>query len=173
MLEVGIIEPVEESEWVSPMMVQEKKQKGEIRICVDLQKINDACVHDPFLTSFTNEVLDSVGGKEAYSSLMGFSGYQIMLNMKKCILCVPFGILLGHVVCNQGLMVDPAKIALIVNLEAPRNVKQLCMMLGHTRYYINFIKSYAQTIVPMEKLLKKDTKFCWDEECQHDLDVLK
>jgi hypothetical protein len=26
MLEVGIIEPVQESEWISPMVVQEKKQ---------------------------------------------------------------------------------------------------------------------------------------------------
>ena len=30
MLAAGIIEPVEESEWVSPMVVQEKKTKGEI-----------------------------------------------------------------------------------------------------------------------------------------------
>jgi hypothetical protein len=32
MLEAGIIEPMEESEWISPMVVQEKKQG--IRICV-------------------------------------------------------------------------------------------------------------------------------------------
>jgi hypothetical protein len=38
MLEAGIIEPVEESEWISPMVVQEKKQGG-IRICVDLRKL--------------------------------------------------------------------------------------------------------------------------------------
>ena len=25
----------------------------------------------------------------------------------------------------------------------------------------------------MEKLLKKDTTFCWDEEFQHNLDILK
>jgi hypothetical protein len=35
MLESGIIEPVEESEWISPMVVEEKKNGG-IRICVDL-----------------------------------------------------------------------------------------------------------------------------------------
>lgn len=61
-LEASIIEPVEESNWVSSMVVQEKKQKGEIRICVDLSKLNDACVHDLFSTSFTDEVLDNVGG---------------------------------------------------------------------------------------------------------------
>jgi hypothetical protein len=36
MLEAGIIEPVEESEWINPMVVQDKKI-GEIRICVDLR----------------------------------------------------------------------------------------------------------------------------------------
>jgi hypothetical protein len=56
MLEVGIIEPVEEFEWINPMVVQEKKQGG-IRICVDTRKLNDSCLDDPFLSPFTNEVL--------------------------------------------------------------------------------------------------------------------
>ena len=76
MIIVGIIEPVEESEWVSPMVVQDKKEKDEIRICVDLRKLNDASVHDPFTTPFTDEVLDNVGGQEVYSFTDGFSGYH-------------------------------------------------------------------------------------------------
>jgi hypothetical protein len=35
---------------------------------------------------------------------------QISLNIKKCIFGTPFGILLGHIACKQGLLVDPAKI---------------------------------------------------------------
>jgi hypothetical protein len=61
MLESGIIEPMEESESISPMVVQEKKARG-IRICVDLRKLNDACLHHPFTTTFTYEVLENVGG---------------------------------------------------------------------------------------------------------------
>src|SRR5271154_6491703 len=76
MLAAGIIEPVEESEWVSPMVIQEKKTKGEIWICVDLHKLIDASVHDPFPTPFTDEVLDNVGGQQVYSFTDGFSGYQ-------------------------------------------------------------------------------------------------
>ena len=76
MLAAGIIEPVEESEWVSPMVVQEKKTKGDIRIYVDLRKLNDALVHDPFSTPFTDKVLDNVGGQEVYSFTDGFSGYH-------------------------------------------------------------------------------------------------
>jgi hypothetical protein len=75
MLEAGIIEPIEESEWINPMVVQDKKI-GEIRIYVYLKKLNDAFLHDPFPTPFTNEVLDNVGGQEVYSFTDGFSGYH-------------------------------------------------------------------------------------------------
>ena len=56
---------------------------------------------------------------------------------------MPFGILLGHVVCRQGLMVDPTKIVIIANLAPPASVKQMCTTLGHTGYYKKFIKGYV------------------------------
>jgi hypothetical protein len=63
MLEDGIIKHMEDSEWISSMVFQEKKQ-GEIRVCVDLRKLNEAFLHDPFPTPFTYEVLENVGGHE-------------------------------------------------------------------------------------------------------------
>lgn len=45
-------------------------------IYVDPRKLNDAFVHDPFLKSFTYEVLDNVRGKEAYSFTNEFYGYH-------------------------------------------------------------------------------------------------
>ena len=99
--------------------------------------------------------------------------YQITLNLKKCLFCVPFGNLLGDVVCRCVLMVDPAKIVVILNLEALQSVKQLRATQGHTGYYIKFIKCYAQITVPMEKFLKKDVTFCWNDDCNKGLDILK
>jgi hypothetical protein len=84
---------------------------------------------------------------------------QISLNIKKYIFGTPFGILLGHIVCKKGLLVDPAKIAVILNLPPPNLVRQLRETLGHTCYYRKFIKGYVQITTPMEKLLKKDTRF--------------
>lgn len=49
--------------------------------------------------------------------------YHISLNLKKCIFCVPFGILLGHTVCKQGLMVDFSKIVIIVNLSPTKKIR--------------------------------------------------
>jgi len=57
--------------------------------------------------------------------------HQIALNLKKCTFLIPFGNLLGHVVCKQGLMVNLTKFAIILNLQAPRSVKQLRATLGH------------------------------------------
>jgi hypothetical protein len=51
MLEAGIIESVEESEWVIPMVVQDKNQGG-IRKFFNLRKLNDVCLQDPFPTPF-------------------------------------------------------------------------------------------------------------------------
>ena len=214
------------------MVVQDKKEKGEIKIYVDLRKLNDASIHHPFPTPFIDEVLDNVGGQKVYSLTNGFSRYhqviihkedkhktnfatkwgsfqytmmpfglknapaifsklvvvvfkeyihnfvevyfddwtifgllkkhvealrlmlakcrqhQISLKLKKCIFCVPFGILLGHIVCKKGLLVDPTKITIIVNLPPPKSFKQLCTTLGHAGYYRKFIKGYVRSLHP-------------------------
>lgn len=70
-------------------------------------------------------------------------------------------------------MVDPAKIVVILNLEAPQSVKHLHATLGHTGYYRNFIKSYAKITAAMEKLLTKDVTFYWNDDCMKILNVLK
>jgi hypothetical protein len=48
---------------------------------------------------------------------------------------VPFGNLLGHIVCREGVLVDPAKVFVILNMPPPTIAKQLWSTLGHTRYY--------------------------------------
>ena len=64
-MDEGIIELVNEYEWISPMVVQHKKI-GEVCIYVELRKLNYAFLHDPFLIPFTDEVLESIGGQELY-----------------------------------------------------------------------------------------------------------
>jgi hypothetical protein len=98
---------------------------------------------------------------------------QIALNLKKCIFFSPFGVLLGHIVCKHGLLVDPSNIAIIVDIPPPTSVRQLCTALGHIGYYRKFIKGYAHITSPMEKILKKDSKFQWIEKFQQSFDKLK
>lgn len=59
MLVVGIIFLVDEAEWISPIVNQDKKDSDEIRVYVDYRSLNNSCVHDLFPTSFSDEVLDN------------------------------------------------------------------------------------------------------------------
>jgi hypothetical protein len=74
-LDAGITELVVESEWISPMVARYNKTRG-VNIFIDMRKLNDACLHDPFPTPLKNVVLENVGRKETYSFIDGFSGYH-------------------------------------------------------------------------------------------------
>jgi hypothetical protein len=98
---------------------------------------------------------------------------QILLNLKKCIFCVPHGNLLGHIVCREGVLVDPSKVVVIVNMSPLTSAKKLRSMLGHTGYYRRFIKRYVNNTAPMENLLKKSEVFQWTLECDKEFNSLK
>ena len=49
--------------------------------------LNDACLHDPFSTTFTDEVLDNLGGQESYSLRRDFQdtirlGLHLEINIR-------------------------------------------------------------------------------------------
>jgi hypothetical protein len=86
---------------------------------------------------------------------------HISLNLKKCMFCVPHGNLLGHTVCQEGVLEYPSKFVVILNMPPPTSVKQLCSMLEHTGYYRRFIRRYVNITTHLKNLLKKDETFQW------------
>lgn len=61
----------------------------------------------------------------------------------KCELWIRELHLLGHVVRNKGIHVDPTKIEAVKNYEAPRTLTELCQFLGLSGYYRRFIENYS------------------------------
>ena len=98
---------------------------------------------------------------------------QLSLNIKKCIFLTPIGILLGHIVCKEGIKVDFAKIKIILDLKPPMNPKQVRVLLGHTGYYRKFIRDYSDMTYPLEELLREDQEFEWTEERNISFEKLK
>ena len=96
-----------------------------------------------------------------------------MLNWEKCHFMVNQGIVLGHVISNRGIEVDKAKIELISKLPSPTSVKVVRQFLGHVDFYRRFIKDFSKIEKPLYKLLEKDAKFSWDEDCQISFEELK
>ena len=75
------------------------------------------------------------------------------------------GIVLGHIISNQGIEVDKAKIELISKLPSPTNVKTIRQFLGNAGFYRRFITDFSKITKPVYQLLEKDAKFVWDDEC--------
>ena len=64
-------------------MVVPKKFTGKWRICVDFRELNNATLKDYFPFPFIGKVLDTLSGKQYFSFLDGYSGYNHILIVPK------------------------------------------------------------------------------------------
>jgi hypothetical protein len=46
----------------------------------------------------------------------------IRINPEKCVFCVNAGVIVGHIVCSDGLIMDPKNIIAIITMPIPFNV---------------------------------------------------
>ena len=90
---------------------------------------------------------------------------NLVLNFEKCHFMVEQGIVLGHVVSNKGIEVDPAKIDVITYLSYPTCVREVRSFLGHAGFYRRFIAYFSKIALPLSHLLQKDVEFNFDDKC--------
>ncbi|GKE97675.1 retrovirus-related pol polyprotein from transposon 17.6, partial [Tanacetum coccineum] len=100
LLDAGLIYPISDSPWVSPVqvvpnkggMIVVKNEKDELipqqtvtgwRVCIDYCKLNNATWKDHFPLPFIDQMLEQLAGHEYYCFLDGFSGYfQILIALE-------------------------------------------------------------------------------------------
>ncbi|GJW78165.1 hypothetical protein Tco_0139847 [Tanacetum coccineum] len=100
LLDSGLIYPISDSSWVSPIHVVPNKggmtvvlsENNELipsrtvigwRVCIDYRKLNDATRKDLFLLPFIDKILERLSGNEYYCFLDGFSGFfQILIALE-------------------------------------------------------------------------------------------
>ncbi|GJR70191.1 reverse transcriptase domain-containing protein [Tanacetum coccineum] len=112
LLDAGLIYPISDSLWVSPVHCVPKKggitvienDDNELipirlvtgwRVCIDYLKLNDATCKDHFPLPFMDQMLERLAENEYYCFLDGFSGYiQIPIdpkNQEKTTFTCPYG----------------------------------------------------------------------------------
>eukprot|EP00253_Pinus_taeda_P012667 PITA_12667 len=99
--------------------------------------------------------------------------YNIRLNPHKCVFCVELGRLLGFVVSQEGIRLDPLKVEAIVNLPPPATLQQLQSLQGKANFLRRFVPNYAEVAKGFTCLLKKDVPFHWDAVAQESFERLK
>ena len=111
-LDTGVIYPISDSAWVSPVQVVPKKGGTTViktennvllpsrtvtgwRICIDYRKLNKATRKDHFPLPFLDQMLDRLAGYKYYCFLDGYSGYnQIAIapdDQEKTTFTCPYG----------------------------------------------------------------------------------
>ncbi|GJX52082.1 reverse transcriptase domain-containing protein [Tanacetum coccineum] len=152
LLDAGLIYPISDSPWVSPVHCVPKKggftvvenDENELiptrlvtgwRVCIDYRKLNEATRKD-----------------------RPISIYRIVL---------------GHKISKNGIEVDKAKVDVIAKLPHPTTVKGVRSFLGHAGFYRRFIKDFSKISQPMTHLFEKNTPFIFFDECIQAFETLK
>ena len=112
LLDCGVIYPISDSRWVSPVQVVPKKSgvtvvknaENELvptriqtgwRVCIDYRKLNATTRKDHFPLPFIDQMLERLAGHSFYCFLDGYSGYnQIVIapdDQEKTTFTCPFG----------------------------------------------------------------------------------
>ena len=80
---------------------------------------------------------------------------------------------LGHMVSEEGVIMDPAKVEAVQQWPAPHSVKDIRSFLGLCSYYRKYIRGFSTIAACLNKLTGKNRPFLWTEECMEAFQTLK
>nr|GEZ92290.1 reverse transcriptase domain-containing protein [Tanacetum cinerariifolium] len=180
LLDVGLIYPISNSPWVSPVHCIPKKggftvienEDNELiltrlvtswRICIDYQKLNEATRKDHFPLPFMDQMLERLTGNQYYCFLDGFSGYfQIPIDLKdqeKTTFTCPYGTFAYHRMpfglCNAPGTFQRCMMAIFHDMIE----KTMEVFMDDFSVFGN---SFQSCLSHLERMLKrcKDTNLC-------------
>ncbi|CAN6679410.1 unnamed protein product [Malus baccata var. baccata] len=164
LLDCGVIYPISDSRWVSPVQCVPKKS-GVTVVKNAENELVPTCIQtapdDQEKTTFTCPF-----GTFAYRRMpFGLCNAPATFQRQ--------GIVLGHMVSERGIEVDKSKIDLIRYLPSPTSVREIRSFLGHAGFYRRFIKDFSKISNPFCRLLQKDVAFDFNEECEKAFNHLK
>jgi hypothetical protein len=98
---------------------------------------------------------------------------QLYAKLSKCEFWISEVLFLGHVINQEGLAVDPKKVATILDWKAPKDARGIKSFIGMAGYYRRFIEGFSKIARPMIALLAKKVELKWTPACQKSFETLK
>ena len=99
--------------------------------------------------------------------------YRLKFNPDKCTFGVPAGKLLGLLVSNRGIEVNPAKIRAIERMKLPTCLKDVQKFTGCLASLSRFVSRLGEKALPLYQLMKKSTGFTWTPQADVAFNDLK
>jgi hypothetical protein len=72
--------------------------------------------------------------------------------------------LLGHIISQAGIHIDPERIKSIAQLPLPHNKKAMQSFFRKINFVRKFTPYFPETIKPLQNMIHKDVEFKWDDE---------
>jgi hypothetical protein len=98
---------------------------------------------------------------------------NIKLNLEKCVFGVSQGMLLGFIISERGIEVNPEKITAITKMGPIRDLKGVQRITSCLAALSRFISCLGEKALPLYRLLKKSEQFSWTLEAEEALARLK
>ncbi|GJR40296.1 reverse transcriptase domain-containing protein [Tanacetum coccineum] len=199
LLDAGMIYPISDSPWVSPVHCVPKKggitvvanEENELiptrlvtgwRVCIDYRKLNEATRKDHFPLPFMDQMLKRLAGNEFYCFLDGFSGYfQIPIDpqdQEKTTFTCPYGTFayrrMPFGLCNAPDSFDSC----LSNLEKMlkrHKISKSGIEVDRAKVDVIAMLPHLTTVKarPMTHLLEKETPFVFSKDCIDAFQTLK
>nr|GEW33839.1 reverse transcriptase domain-containing protein [Tanacetum cinerariifolium] len=187
LLDAGLIYPISDSPWVSPVHCVPKKggftvvknEENELiptrlvtgwRVCINYRKLNEATCKDYFPLPFMDQMLEQLAGNEYYRFLDGFSGYfQISIDpryQEKTTFTCPYGTFayrrMPFGLCNAPRTFQRCMLAIFYDMVEK-------MMEVFMDDFSVFGNSFETCLSRLDQMLQRceDTKLCLNWEKSH------
>uniref|UniRef100_A0A2N9GBV3 Uncharacterized protein n=1 Tax=Fagus sylvatica TaxID=28930 RepID=A0A2N9GBV3_FAGSY len=186
-LKAGFLSTVTYSDWVANIVPVPKKD-GKVRMCVDYRDLNRASPKDNFPLPHIDTLVDNTATNAVFSFMDGFSGSshrptqavpateEVSAQIKPEQVCLRRHIRKVIRLHRQRQRNSRLILQRFKPYEAcprQRTEKEIRSFLGRINYIARFIAQLTATCEPLFKLLRKDVKIKWTEDCQRAFDKIK
>jgi hypothetical protein len=126
---------------------------------------------DKFVVVFIDDILVYSQNEQEHEEhlrkvLQRLRHCQLYAKLSKCEFRISEVMFLGHIINQEGLTVDPKKVATILDWKAPKDARVIKSFIGMAGYYRRFIEGFSKIVRPMTALLAKKVEFKWTPACQ-------
>jgi len=135
------------------------------------EKDNKVSIYLDDITTFSKKEEDHLKHLEIF--LLKCRRFGISLNLTKIIFVLTTGKLLGHIISEDGIRIDPNRVNAIQKVDLPRSRKEIQSFLGKVNFVKRFIANFAEIVKNIRRMLKKGVEIKWTIEAKNYFEQIK
>lgn len=136
-----------------------------------LRGIPNVVIYQDDITVTGKDLQDHIKNLKAVLDKLKTS--NLKLNASKCKFFEKEISYLGFTINKNGLRKTHERVVNILEAPIPKNVSEVRAFVGMVNHYSRFIESFADKIMPLYELLKKNVTYQWTSKCQAAYELMK